>query len=97
VAIADLRGTINTYYKTKSANPKSKVKFPGRRKRSKKIGGFGLNNDKFSVSGHRVYVPKLGDVNMAETLRFNGHIRNGRIKEQAGRWYLVITVKEEQP
>src|SRR5262249_2024212 len=32
---------------------------------------------------------------MAETLRFNGHIRNGRIKEQAGRWYLIITVREE--
>src|SRR5262250_2378844 len=71
------------------------MKFPGPRKRSKKIGGFGLNNDKFSVSGHRVYVPKLGDVNMAETLRFIGHIRNGRIKERAGRWYLVITVREE--
>src|SRR6266498_1417890 len=95
VAIADLRQAINTYYKTKGANPKSKVKFPGRRKRSKKIGGFGLNNDKFSVSGHTVYVPKLGDVNMAETLRIKGHIRNGRIKEQAGRWYLIITVEEE--
>jgi putative transposase len=32
---------------------------------------------------------------MAETLRLNGHIRNGRIKEQAGRWYLIITVEEE--
>jgi putative transposase len=95
VAIADLRQTINTYYKTKGANPKSKVKFPGRRKRSKKVGGFGLNNDKFSVSGHSVYVPKLGDVNMAETLRLKGHISNGRIKEQAGRWYLIITVEEE--
>jgi len=95
VAIADLRRAINTYYKTKGANPKSKVKFPGQRKRSKKIGGFGVNNDKFSVSGHRVFVPKLGDVNMAETLRLGGQIRNGRIKEQAGRWYLIITVKEE--
>jgi len=94
-AIADLRQAINTYYMTKGANPKSKVKFPGQRKRGKKIGGFGLNNDKFSASGHRVYVPKLGDVNMAETLRFIGHIRNGRIKEQAGRWYLIITVREE--
>ena len=94
VAIADLRQAINTYYKTKKANPKSKVKFPDRRKGSKKIGSFGLNNDKFSVSGHTVYVPKLGAVNMAEILRFKGQIKNGRIKEKAGRWYLVITVKE---
>jgi putative transposase len=95
VAIADLRQAINTYYKTKGANPKSKVKFPGRRRRSKKIGGFGLNNDKFSVSGHTVYVPKLGEVNMAEALRFGGRILNGRIKERAGKWYLTITVEVE--
>jgi putative transposase len=96
VAIADLRQAINTYYKTKGSNPKSKARFPGRRKRIQKIGGFGLNNDKFSVSGHIVYVPKLGDVNMAESLRFNGHIKNGRIKEQAGKWYLIIAVEEER-
>ncbi len=95
VAIADLRQAINTYYKIRQANPKSKVKYPGPRKRSKKIGGFGVNNDKFSVSGHTVYVPKLGEVNMAEALRFNGRILNGRIKERAGRWYLAITVEVE--
>src|SRR6266540_842123 len=73
VAISDLRQAINTYYKTKGANPKSRVKFPGPRKRSK----------------------KLGDVNMAEALRFDGRILNGRIKERAGRWYLTVTVKVE--
>jgi putative transposase len=95
VAISDLRQAVNIYYKTKEANPKSKVVFPGPRKRSKKIGGFGLNNDKFWVSGHTVYVPKLGEVNMAEALRFDGRILNGRIKERAGRWYLTITVEVE--
>jgi len=94
-AIADLRQAINTYYKTKETNPKSKVKFPGLRKRSKRIGGFGLNNDKFSITGHTVRVPKLSEVNMAETLRFDGQIMNGRIKERAGKWYLTITVEVE--
>src|SRR5262249_17341176 len=95
VAISDLRHAINAYYKTKEANPKSKVKFPGPRKRNKKVGGFGLNNDKFSVSGHTVHVPKLGEVNMAEALRFDGRILNGRIKERAGRWYLTVAVEIE--
>jgi hypothetical protein len=36
-----------------------------------------LNNDKFSVSGHTILVPKLGAVNMAEVLRFDGKIING--------------------
>jgi putative transposase len=94
-AIADLRQAINTYYKIKQTHPKSKVKFPGFRKRSKRIGGFGLNNDKFSVSGHTVDVPKLGAVNMAEVLRFDGRILSGRIKERAGKWYLTITVEVE--
>src|SRR5262249_26298731 len=55
----------------------------------------GLNNDKFSVSGHTVHVPKLGEVNMAEALRFDGRILNGRIKERAGRWYLTVAVEIE--
>ena len=94
-AINDLRQAINTYYKTKQTHPQAKVKFPGFRKRSKKVGGFGLNNDKFSLSGHSVSVPKLGAVNMAEALRFKGRILNGRIKERAGKWYLTITVELE--
>jgi len=94
-AIRDLRQAINTYYKTKRTNPTSKVKLPGFRKLGKEIGGFGLNNDKFSVSGHTIRVPKLGAVNMAEVLRFDGKIMNGRIKETAGRWYVVIAVQVE--
>jgi putative transposase len=95
-AIADLAQAISTYYKTKQNHPKSKVKFPGYRKRGRKVGGFGLNNDKFRVSGHTVRVPKLGEVNMTEAPRFAGKVLNGRIKERAGRWYLIVTVEVEQ-
>jgi putative transposase len=97
-AIGDLRTAVTIYYKTKKANPNSKVKFPGYRKRSKRIGGFGLANDKFSVNGHSARIPKLGDVNMTEVLRFEGKIMSGRVKERAGRWYLTVTVEcESQP
>ena len=92
-AINDLRQAINTYYKSKKTNQKSKIKFPRNRKRSKKIGGFGLNNDKFSTQDHEVRVPKLGSVNMTEKVRFNGKILSGRIKEQYGSWFLIVTVQ----
>jgi putative transposase len=36
---------------------------------------------------------KLGVVNMAEALRFDGKIMSGRIKEQAGHWYLTVVVE----
>lgn len=93
--VADLRRAIGTYYKAKPANPKRR--FPKHRKRSKRIGGFVLNNDQFSVDGHEVNVPKLGRVNMSEPLRFKGKILNGRITEKAGRWYLTVTVEVPRP
>lgn len=97
-AINDLRKAINTYYQTKQSNPKSPVKFPGYRKRARKVGGFGLANDKFSVDDHTARIPKLGAVNMTEALRFRGKIMSGRVTERAGRWYLTIVVEcEAQP
>jgi len=93
-AFADLRQAINTYYQVKNKNPKSKLRFPGFRKRGKKVGGFGLANDHFSLEGQTVRVPKLGEVNLAEPLRFgSSRILSGRIKFHAGRWYLVVTVE----
>jgi hypothetical protein len=59
------------------------------------VGGFGLNNNQFSTNGHSVRVPKLGDVNLAETVRFQGKVLSGRIKEQGGHWYLIVTVELE--
>jgi putative transposase len=90
-AIADLRRAINTYYQAKVKNPK--LRFPGPRKRRKRIGGFGIANDKFSVEGHTVRLPRIGVVNMAEPLRFAGRIVSGRVTEQAGRWYLTVVVE----
>ncbi len=92
-AIADLRRSIGTYYKSKPKN--RKCKFPSFRKRSKRIGGFGLANDKFSVRDHTVRMPKLGKVNMTESLRFTGKILSGRVTERAEHWYLTVTVEVE--
>ena len=93
-ALSDLRRSIGIYYKTKAQNPK--CKFPGLRKRSKRVGGFGLSNDKFSLDGHTVRIPKLGTVNMAEPLRFEGKVLSGRVTERTGQWYLAVAVVVEQ-
>lgn len=96
-AIEDLRQAINSYYKANKSNPKSKIKFPSYRKRSKKVGGFGLNNDQFCLDENFVRVPKLGHVNMAEAVRFNGKVMSGRIKEHARQWYLIVAIETQQP
>lgn len=57
-----------------------------------------MANDKFRVNDHSAFIPKLGAVNMAEPLRFEGKIMSGRVKEKAGRWYLTVVVDgENQP
>jgi putative transposase len=92
-AIADLRRAINTYYQAKAKNPK--LRFPKPRMRRKRIGGFGIANDKFGVAGHSVRLPKIGTVNMAEPLRFAGRIVSGRITERGGHWFLTVVVEVE--
>ncbi len=60
---------------------------------------FYLNNDKFSVDGHTLHVPKLGAVNMTEALRFAGKIMNAVISYRAGWWFvsIAVEVKHEVP
>ncbi len=56
---------------------------------------FYLANDKFSIEGHTFYVPKLGDVNMTEELRFGGKIMSATISYRAGWWFVSIVVEVE--
>lgn len=88
--IGDLRRAISTYHQSKPKSPG--VRFPGFRKRSQRIGGFGIANDKFRVEGHEARLPKIGAVNMAEPLRFEGRVVSGRVTERGGRWYLTVVV-----
>src|SRR5256714_12392889 len=57
---------------------------------------FYLANDKFSVLGHTLHVPKLGAVNMTEELRFQGRIMSATISYRAGWWFVSIAVEMEQ-
>jgi putative transposase len=52
-----------------------------------------LANDKFSVSGYSLRVPKLGTVNMTEQLRFHGKILSAVISYRAGWWFVSISVE----
>jgi len=54
---------------------------------------FYLANDKFSVEEHTLRVPKLGNVNMTEALRFRGKIMSATISYRAGWWFVSISVE----
>src|SRR5260370_7676006 len=86
---ADLGHAVAKYWRMKEEGTQPKLKHPRKdgeeagfpRFKSKKRDklSFYLANDKFSVDGHTLHVPKLGDVNMTEELRFQGKIMSATI------------------
>src|SRR2546422_902537 len=56
---------------------------------------FYLANDKFSVDGQTIRIPKLGAVNMTEALRWSGKIMSAVISSRAGWWFVSIAVEVE--
>ncbi len=56
---------------------------------------FYLANDKFSVDGQSIRIPKLGTINMTEALRFQGKILSGVVSYRAGWWFVAISVEVE--
>jgi len=80
----------------KNGKKKGRPKFKSK-KRSR--ASFYLANDQFELGDHRMWVPKLGWVNMAENLRFKGKVTGVRITKTADWWFASITVElpETQP
>ncbi len=104
-AFADLGAAFSNYWRMKSEGTQPRLKHPRKdgeeagfpRFKSKKRDrlSFYLANDKFSVSGHTIRIPKLGKVNMTEQLRFTGKIMSAVISYRAGWWFVSITVEVE--
>ena len=70
--------------------------FPRFKSKKRGYGSCYLANDKFSVEGQTLQVPKLGSVNMTEALRFAGRILGATISERAGWWWVSIQVEVHQ-
>ncbi len=81
----DLGKAFTAFFEGKARRPRFKSK-----KRSK--ASFYLANDQFELGDHRVWIPKLGWVNMAENLHFTGKITGARVTRTADWWFLSITV-----
>ena len=53
---------------------------------------FYVANDKFSLDGKRIRLPKIGVVAMTEALRFEGKILGATVSRSADRWFVAIQV-----
>ena len=82
----DLGKAFTAFFEGRARRPRFK-----RKKRSKP--SFYLANDQFELGDHRIWVPKLGWVNMAENLRFQGKVTGARITKTADWWFVSIQVE----
>ena len=82
----DLGKAFTAFFEGRARRPRFKSK-----KRSKP--SFYLANDQFELGDHRIWVPKLGWVNMAENLRFTGKVTGARITKTADWWFVSIQVE----
>src|SRR5947207_7652226 len=82
----DLGKAFTAFFEGRARRPRFKSK-----KRSKP--SFYLANDQFELGDHRIWVPKLGWVNMAENLRFQGKVTGARITKTADWWFVSIQVE----
>ena len=82
----DLGKAFTAFFEGKARRPRFKSK-----KRSKP--SFYLANDQLELGDHRIWIPKLGWVNMAEKLRFKGKVAGARITKTADWWFVSIQVE----
>ena len=66
--------------------------YPKFKKRGKAKDAFSIANDKFSLDGKKIRVPKLGWVKMREALRFSGKIMSAVVSRTADKWFVAIAV-----
>jgi len=90
-AFMDLAAAFKNFFEGRKAGRKTGYPKFKSKKRSRQ--SFYLANDKFKVGDHWIDVPKLGRVNMAESLRFSGKILSARISKSASWWFVSITVQ----
>ena len=89
-AFMDVAAAFKNFLQGRTAG--RKTGYPKFKSKKHSRPSFYLANDKFTVGDHWMDVPKLGRVNMAESLRFQGKLLSARISKTASWWLVSITV-----
>lgn len=82
---ADLQTAFGNFFAKRGLKPAFKSRNKDRR-------SFYVANDKLSLEGKVIRLPRIGKVRMREALRFAGKINSARVVEDCGEWYVCISV-----
>ena len=84
--LLDLGGAFKAFFK-------GRTKHPTFHKKGRKD-SFYVNNVQARIKNERhVHLPNIGDVRMAEKLRFDGKIQRFVVSKEADQWYVAIAVE----
>lgn len=88
---AYLGNTLNHFFADiKAGKPAHEPQF---KKKGKAKDAFYLACDKFRLDDKRIKMPKIGVIEMAEALRFEGKILSATVSRTADRWFVSIQVE----
>jgi putative transposase len=71
----------------------NKAHEPQFKKKGRSRDSFYVANDKFSVTGQTIRLPKIGEVPMRERMRFAGKILGATVSRTADKWFVAIQVE----
>ncbi len=85
---------LNFFRRKKNGEPTSSPKFKSRRSFNQ---SFYIPNQRVRLINYQCWIPRLGWVNAAENLRFEGKIMNGIVSSGGGYWWISIAVEMPDP
>jgi putative transposase len=92
-AFTNLASAFQHFFASRTGKRNDKqVQYPRFKSKKYRRQSFRLNNDKFKVAPHALYMPRLGWVNMAECLRLPGKIMGAVVSRETDWWYVAISV-----
>lgn len=74
----------------KAGKPANEPRF---KKKGRCRDSFYVANDKFTLNDKTVRLPKIGEVAMTESLRFDGKVLGATISRTADRWFIAVQVE----
>ena len=71
-------------------------RYPQFKSRKHSVSSFYIGGDKIKVKEKKVWIPKLGYVNMREEVRFKGEILSATISKRADKWYISFVIEVDK-
>jgi putative transposase len=89
-AFVDLQNAFKNFFE-------KRTNYPDFKKKNKSRDSFYISSDKFWIKGNIIKLPLIGNIELTESLRYEGKIQSATISRTADKWFVSISVDVENP